>query len=202
MIHRINQLWDRLESQSRVTQWVAYALIFLVLFVIWSEVVDPISSEWASSADRYERDIQRVKAAGSLDFRSREIADVVSGVGHVTLPSEKAEGQELLLAAVNGILHDSKYRVSDDSVSIRPGSQLGRDALSGIASSQQRVSRVEADIRFSASQDHTVEIVQRLETDPAIENISTLTLQKNGDKLNVIMAVEAWVTEPKSRRDR
>ena len=54
---------ERYRELPRVWQWSVIAIIFLLAFLFWANVLTPISNNWAEQADRMEADIQRTSVA-------------------------------------------------------------------------------------------------------------------------------------------
>ncbi|MEM7228106.1 MAG: hypothetical protein AAF432_04745 [Planctomycetota bacterium] len=196
MIRQINTLWDRLDEQPRVMQWAFWALVGMVLFVIWSYFLSPIATDWAASADRITADVEKIKNADDPTLEQFEIRQVATAIGPVAVPGPEEQGKSDLNDEIIRILQDNN--ASNQSVVVRDGQRMRRGTLQGVVQSK-RIMRIDADVRFEASDADLTTILTQLESSPAVETISLVRIVKAGGPymLDVSMKLEAWVIEPR-----
>ena len=144
---------------------------------------------WADECERIE-----LALADSRQLAAGADAVAVTGAelyGPVEPPNGESEGAELMAQAVVDVVkrHGTTNFTYDAQ---RASSRLAGGATVG---GSQRLSKVSGEVQFEATPAETAKIVADLESNPAIEAVSALRIQKreNEGKVVVRLTVEAWV---------
>lgn len=151
--------------------------------------------DWSAECDRIEQAL-----SDSRQLASGADAAAVSGAelfGPVDPPSSESEGAEAMAQAVVDVVKrhattSFTYDAQRASTRLAGGASLG---------GAQRLSKVSGEVQFEASPAEAARIVSDLESNPAIEAVSALRMQKreNEGKVVVRLTVESWVyAAPKS----
>ncbi len=158
----------------------------LLLFVVWSELVSPISTSWGESADAITEQVDRVDRAASQANSQR--SNVIA-FGPLTPPSQRAPESQAMLEAVNTIM--AEYDIRDYEFNEAASAvSLGGATLRGI-------DRIKATLDFEADHEKAIEILGALEDSPELEAISNARVQvgKSARSLAVQVTIEAWIRE-------
>ena len=146
--------------------------------------------QWGSEADRIERALAE----------SRELAAEVDPVaqtgaefyGPVEPPATENDGAQAMAEAVNSVVkkHSTtgfSYDAQRASTRLAGGGPFG--------GSGDRLSRVTGEVRFEATPIEAAKVIAELESNPAIEAISALRIEKleNESRVSVRLTVESWV---------
>lgn len=144
---------------------------------------------WADECDRIETAL-----SDSRQLASGADASAVTGAelyGPVDPPSGESEGAEAMAKAVVAVVKrhgttNFTYDAQRASTRLAGGASLG---------GAQRLSKVSGEVQFEATPAETAKIIAELESDPAIEAVSGLRIQKreNEGKVVVRLTVESWV---------
>ena len=95
----------RFREMETTWQWIVGAVVFLFLFLIWAQLLEPTSTAWAETADRMEANVERTSASISLGAKSRNAAMTY---GPIELPDRKAVGSLELIEIVQGIIAEDR----------------------------------------------------------------------------------------------
>ena len=145
---------------------------------------------WSEQADRIERALAESRSlAGSDDPMARTGAELY---GPVDPPTSENDGAQAMAEAVNAVV--KKHSTSGFSYDAQRASTRLPGTVN-IGGTSDRISRVVGEVRFEATPAEAAKIISELESNPAIEAISALRIEKieNDTRLSVRMTVEAWV---------
>ena len=145
---------------------------------------------WSEQADRIQSALAESRAlANSDDPMARTGAEFY---GPVEPPSSENDGAQAMAEAVNAVV--KKHSTSGFSYDAQRASTRLPGAVN-IGGSADRVSRVSGDVRFEATPAEAAKIIAELESNPAIEAISALRIEKleNDTRVSVRLTVEGWV---------
>lgn len=169
---------------SRSGRMIIVLGIALLLIVIWSSFIAPISTSWAEASDNIAAQADRVDQAGARAAAQR--ANVVA-FGPVASPTRRDTESQDMLEAVRSIMdtHDVRdYDFNEASSAVK----VGTATLPGIE-------RIRATLDFETGDEQAIDIIAALEDSPAIEVISSARVQKgaSGRRLAVQLTIEAWI---------
>jgi hypothetical protein len=190
---------QRFREAPRAIQWLAAAGLLMLVFLVWDETTT-LADGLKRDADKLQMSIDDVHDAEALITELKVMRDLMGSVGPVEKPGSKEDGSQALTAAVNAVL--AEFDVSPDSVefSNREGQKLHRDIVKDLGGSKtlgtgsNGLGTWRGDLQFVASPAVAVSVVAALESNPAIERVQNLTIDKNGaSDLRVQLVLEAWV---------
>lgn len=185
-------LIQRFRQLPRALQWASIAVVGFALFLAWSDYLEPLRVDWASQADRIESHVKQVR---DTEHQVKEFArrrDLVSNIGPVRVPLNESEGATAFTAAVNDIL--AKHNASNPSFGDRGRSRMPRGALTTITSSERRIDRITAEVKFDARPEDAAAIIADLESSPHVEAVNSVRMTKDaGGRVKVHLTIEAWV---------
>ncbi len=175
---------DEYNRMSRGTRLIFGLGLVLVVFLLWSSLIDPVSSSWGTAADEIESQTSRVERARTQAAAQR--SNVVA-FGPLSSPAQRATESQDMLEAVNAIMTDfgvRGYKFNEATSAVK----VGGATLPGI-------DRIKATLSFEAGHEKAIEIIGALEDSPALEAISNARVQrgKSGGKLAIELTIEAWV---------
>jgi len=194
----MSEFMDRVHAWPRSTQWVFWAAVGTIAFLIWDVTVADLGASWSARANTIEVQIKEVNTPILL---TSSVKNSVSSFGNIELPRSKAEGGAAMTDAVHAIL--SLHNVKDDEYTRTKTSKMKNNAMHGIANSGQQLEAIIGDIRFEATQENILKVISDLEGSPWIDAVSDIRLtKKDGRMIRVDLSVEAWVltTSSKGRR--
>jgi hypothetical protein len=145
---------------------------------------------WSDQADRIQRALAESRSlAGSDDPMARTGAELY---GPVEPPTSENDGAQAMAEAVNAVL--KRHSTGGFSYDAQRASTRLPGSVN-IGGSADRISRVTGEVRFEASPAEAAKIISELESNPAIEAISALRIEKmeNDTRVSVRLTVEAWV---------
>lgn len=179
----------RFREMETTWQWITGAVVFLFLFLIWAQLLEPTSTAWAETADRMEADLERTSASISLGAKSRNAAMTY---GPIELPDRKAVGSLELIEIVQGIM--SSYGIKNDTFYQAQSNTIKASLLPGIANPGEKIERVKGELDFTTTPDKAIAIISELERHPGIESITNIRIDKSGNKeVRTRLSIEAWV---------
>lgn len=180
---------ERFRGLEPVWQWILGATVFLLVFLIWAQVLEPTGTAWAETANRMESDLDRTSSSISLDAQSRNAAMTY---GSILLPDRKADGSLELIEIVQSIL--SNHGVKNDTFYQSQSNAIKASVLPGIARAGEKIERIKGELDFSSTPANAIQIISELETHPGIEGISNIRIDKAGNKqVRTRISLEAWV---------
>ena len=173
------------EKMSRSSRLIFGLGIVLVVFLLWSSIIDPVSAGWSDAADNIAAQTARVEKAASQTAAQR--SNVVA-FGPLASPLQRSTESQDMLEAVNAIMSEFAvrgYEFDEASSAVK----VGGSSLPGI-------DRIKATLGFEAEHEKAIEIIGAIEDSPAIEAISNARVQRSkvgGRKLAIELTIEAWV---------
>ena len=183
---------QQLHQKPRVVQWSVYALLALLLFLVWDQVAWPQTNIWKQRADAIQNDVRQVKASQELREQFKSLHSQITAIGAVKLPGDKARRNSAVQNSVNEIL--GKYSVSEQSLVITDG-RVSKGTLKNI-SGIRRLGAIKGELQFTATPDVATSIIAALESDENIEFISVVRFIKaQGRRIKVKLTLEAWVID-------
>lgn len=184
-------LFDRFRTMPRIVQWGAYIAIGIVVFLIWSDYIAPVSREFKERADEIAADVRTVRDTAAMDRQIRAHEDIIRGVGVVQKPRPASQGEIALNQAVNEVV--GEFTVTNYSYSMRVQGSLSAGALPGLTGGL-RPQLLTGDLKFNATPDVTMAIIAKLESHPEIESLSTVRISRiAGRRVSAHIMLEAWV---------
>ena len=195
----MQSIWQMYRELPRAAQWGVAALVGVVLFLVWNDVVLSLTGQLNREADRLLAEYD--KAAGNEQRLKnlRAVQDVVRGLGEVARPGREAAAEAAFNSTVNSVL--KQFTVSNDSFNYGGGRPMKRGTLSKIVPSGFEVRSVSGDLRFDATPAEAVAIIAELENSSDIEAINNvrITKQSAGGKVTVDLTLEAWIIAKTTR---
>ena len=173
------------EKMSRSSRLIFGLGIVLVVFLLWSSLIDPVSAGWSDAADNIAAQTARVEKAASQTAAQQ--SNVVA-FGPLASPLQRSTESQDMLEAVNAIMSEFAvrgYEFDEASSAVR----VGGSSLPGI-------DRIKATLGFEAEHEKAIEIIGAIEDSPAIEAISNARVQQSkvgGRVLAIELTIEAWV---------
>jgi hypothetical protein len=187
----ISQSVDRFRQLPPLVQWAVSAAVALIVFLVWSDYIQPKISELNAEARTYEEQIERLRRADRLAGEIHQLRDTIRAVGEVQPPRTPSQGEAALHNAINELT--TQHYASNVTFNMRPGGTLPRGALSELTGGAQ-AERLTARVNFEASPNDAMAIIAGLESRPEIETITSAHLTRaSGRRLSVVLNVEAWV---------
>jgi type II secretory pathway component PulM len=187
----ISRAQSEFERMSRSSRLIFGLGIVLIIFLLWSSVIDPISAGWNDAADDIATQTARVEKATSQAAAQR--SNVVA-FGPLASPLQRSTESQDMLEAVNAIMSEFAvrgYEFDEASSAVK----VGGSSLPGI-------DRIKATLGFNAEHEKAIEIIGGIEDSPAIEAISNARVQRSkvgGRVLAIELTIEAWVRGGKRR---
>jgi type II secretory pathway component PulM len=187
----ISRAQSEFERMSRSSRLIFGLGIVLIIFLLWSSVIDPISAGWNDAADDITTQTARVEKAASQAATQR--SNVVA-FGPLASPLQRSTESQDMLEAVNVIMSEFSvrgYKFTENSSAVK----VGGSSLPGI-------DRIKATLGFDAEHEKAIEIIGAIEDSPAIEAISNARVQRSkvgGRVLAIELTIEAWVRGGKRR---
>lgn len=186
--------YDALPGRQRLA---VAALGCLLAWFVLDEFVWSIARGWAAESAQIEQ---------ALDRGSRRSASVttdlrrsVATFGPVDPPGPAATGREELARAIDGVLR--AHKVNGYSYEARTGQRV-KDADASMLGGA--IDRLQAEVKFEVGADELPSLVAGLESDPVIDGISALRLERvdQGRKVKVQATIESWVLSAGGRSQR
>ncbi len=187
----ISRAQSEFERMSRSSRLIFGLGIVLIIFLLWSSVIDPISAGWNDAADDIATQTARVEKATSQAAAQR--SNVVA-FGPLASPLQRSTESQDMLEAVNAIMSEFAvrgYEFDEASSAVKVG-----------GSSLRGIDRIKATLGFDAEHEKAIEIIGAIEDSPAIEAISNARVQRSkvgGRVLAIELTIEAWVRGGKRR---
>ena len=154
------------------------------------------SWSWARSWNAQADHIQKIISDSAQIIADSDTA-VLAGpelYGLVNPIAGESEGAESMAKAVVEIV--KKYSTTNFSYD----AQRASTRIPGLSASGDKISKVSGELQFECSPDIFSKIVADIESNPAIESISSIRIQRKEaeKKLVVRMTVDSWVIPSKS----
>ncbi len=187
-----NPTLSKIRSLSPAGRYGVMALVMLVAYV----AVDSWSWSWARSWNAQADHIEKILAD------SAEITANSGGVpslgpetfGPVMPMGGESEGAQAMATAIVEII--KKYSTANFSYD----AQRASTRLSGLSITGEKIAKISGELQFECSVDVFSKIVADIESNSAIESISSIRLQRKDaeKKIVVRMTVDSWVIPGKS----
>lgn len=192
--------WQQFRTLPRAIQWLSFALLAVVMYIVVNDYVWALSRDWNAKADTIE---SQVRDAGNIKMRelqARTLEPVVVALGPVELPLKQTPSGEALNAAWTEI--KSKYRSVTDERFDAKGAATVSNVLTRIMPPGTKIDRISAELRFDATVGDAISIIADLESRPEVESISTVRITKLPPikKVRVNLTIDAWVISEGKRR--
>jgi hypothetical protein len=183
---------EGLMNMQRALRWATLAALGLVVFLIWSELVQPIAAELNVKADRIENNVREIRSV-ERDIRTLNAKQgLVTAIGPVRAPATVAEGLNQFNEVVLDVLQ--KNGAVNANFSSRSRGKLPKSALTSVTSPGERIDRLVGDVKFDATPRSAVAIISQLESSPYVEAINGVRIVKDtGGKVKVTLTIEAWL---------
>ncbi len=171
--------------------WQLGSLLVLVVIsiLVAQEHVWPTAERWNNDANAIERTLSNAR---SLERGlPPSIERIAVALGPIEVPRSAAPGATRLEETVGRIC--LRYGLVP-KIDARTGSRLPPNSpLSAMAGG--RVDRLVCEMEFTADPDRLIAVIQDLESEPEIESIADLRLDRidDGPDLDVKIVVEAWI---------
>jgi hypothetical protein len=192
VIESINGLWDRLDALPRATRWAVYAMLGLVLFLIWSSYVEPKRVELSQAADEIVNDVKELRDFDATTLSDRNINTVAITIGEVESPGSAIDGSLTMQKKIIDFLE--KYNATVNDVSVRGGNKMKSGMLPKNVRNK-RMKTMDGDISFEAVAEDVTKIIADIESSPSIKRITQVRMVKAAAarSLTVSLKFEAWV---------
>jgi len=174
----------------RSARWLAFTVIFTVLFFAWHSLCGSLIDEWNTAADDIESQVAAIRGSSAIANDLRRDRDAVIAIGDVSLPGGEKDGRDAMSEAVTQVMGDLKYSYSLSG----SGGRLPQDISRKIVRGSWRLSRLTCELKFDATPADAIQIVSAFEAHPDIEAVSSVRLKKTSDgKVTVRLGLESWV---------
>ncbi|MEE2908465.1 MAG: hypothetical protein VX527_11625 [Planctomycetota bacterium] len=190
--------YDRFQELPRSMQWVALAAIFLFAFLIWAKLIQPTAQGWSDRADQIEVNLQRLKGESAVPS---DIRNAAIGFGDLKLPDRKQQGSLQLAQHVQQLLESRG--IKNDSFTMQRPTPISASKSSGLTPGNEKLERLKVELDFQSKPSVAADIISEMESDPAIEAISAVKLdrEENG-VVRVRLTLESWVRAGRGGRGR
>jgi hypothetical protein len=191
------ELRMRYDALPRNRQWLVLGALVLVGYLAVDELVWSFARNWASQSEQIEAALDRgAKRASTV---STDLRRSVATFGPIDPPGPAAPGREELARAIDDVMR--KHKAGGYSYEARNGQRV-KDPDSGILG--PAIDRLQADVKFEILDTELPKLVADLESNPVIDGITSLRLQKNDQnrKITVQATIEAWVLSAGGRGGR
>ena len=184
-------IWQRFRQLPRAIQWAAYAAAGTFLFIGVSDYVWPLAEDWNQKAARIELKVQSVREGQEIASHLLRMRNPVVAHGSIQIPDEAGEGGPALDAAVAAVMNRHSIRHTYD----RRAPVRLKGSLATITGGQNAAQSISAELRFEASPEDAVAVIEELESSPDIEAISNVRITRitGARRLKVQLTLEAWV---------
>lgn len=169
-----------------------------LLFVFMDDYTWGYAREWMRRGDQLESLLKR--GAARQAALPKEIERAAIAFGSVEVPSDEATTSQSLAKAINGILRT--HHIANSGYESLSGGKLPSSAMPAVAGAGRRLERIRGQVSFDADADEVAPILADLESDPAIDGIYSLRLNKVPDtrKVTVKLVIESWALSSRDAR--
>ena len=189
-------LVDRFLEWPMLWRIASAGVCILMAVLVAQDYVWPTADAWNNEADRIARTIEKGRNLdGTIDRRIKRIA---TALGPIEVPRSASPGATRLEETVGNILEENGL---DPKIDARTGSRLASSSpISEVAGG--RVQRLVCELEFITDPDTLIAVLRELESEPEIESISNLRLERidDGPSLEISLSVEAWVVPTQGGR--
>ena len=182
-----NPTLAQIRSLPPAGRYVVIALALLAAYFAVDSWSWSWARQWNADADRIEKILN-----DSAEIAANSESAPSTGpetFGPVFPIGSESEGAQSMATAVVEIV--KKYSTTNFSYD----AQRSSARLSGVSAGGEKIAKVSGELQFECSADVFSKIVADIESNPAIESISSIRLQRKEaeKKLNVRMTVDTWV---------
>jgi hypothetical protein len=189
---------DRYEQLPRSTRWIVLATAFLLVYLLWSQVLQPTAASWSSKADTIETHLAVLKGNAGVPT---DVRHATVGFGNLELPNSKKVGSSELVRKVQSILE--AHGIKNDKFTMGRSTPIQTARSIGLTAGNLKLERIKGEVDFETTPKIAIKIISAMEAEPAIEAISSLKLDRTQDeKVKIRMTIEAWVRAGRSRSGR
>jgi hypothetical protein len=184
-------LFERFARLPRFAQLGIAAGLALVVYLVWSDYISPVTHSLRERANAIQEDVRIVRESGRIERELERMRPAILALGPVQVPRDGATGGEAMHIAVNEVL--GAHQVSNIAFSFSQRGGLGRTKLASIVGGRQ-VQVLAGVLQFDAAPDVAARVIAELESRREIETISQLQMNRiAGRRVNVRLTLEAWV---------
>lgn len=189
---------ERFQELPRAMRWVVLAAVFLVAFLFWAKLIQPTAQGWSDRADRMESELHDLKTDSGVPT---DIRDATIGYGDLQLPDRKQQGSLQLAQHVQQLLEE--HGIKNDSFTMQRPTPINAAKSSGLTPGNEKLERLKCELDFQTQPNVAADIISAMESDPAIEAISTVKLDREGSGMvRVRLTIESWVRAGRGGRRR
>jgi hypothetical protein len=188
---------DRFAALPRSVHWLLYAVIAVVIFLVWDTVIGEITADLNRKADRIEEQVRTVRESRHDAQRLRGPQEnLIVGFGPVEAPATPNESSKSLGDLVVAVL--AAHGVSKEKLDLGGGATLPRDVSRSILAhsrqfSDRRLKTVTGTLAFDATPDKAIAIIRDFEEHPEVEAVTKVQFKKSsGGRVTVNLELEAW----------
>jgi hypothetical protein len=182
---------DRFRRMPRAIQWLAAAGGIAIVALVYLDMQE-LRGRWDKQARSIEDRVTTVRKG--IGPTPAPLEETIASVGAIDLPTDEGTGGEALARIVNEL--SNQYRLGTSAnFQIRPDRKLPADVLPQLG----RLGTIKCDFAFESSPEDATAIIAKLESDPAVECVRSMRMNKSGSrKVKVRLVLEAWVTSTAS----
>ncbi|MSR33674.1 MAG: hypothetical protein EXS12_02565 [Phycisphaerales bacterium] len=191
-----NPTLARIRSLPTASRYGLIAVGILAAYI----AINSWSWSWARSWNAQADHIQKILADSQriIDDSAMTVHSGPELYGLVNPIASESEGAESMAKAVVEIV--KKYSTTNFSYD----AQRASTRISGLSTTGEKISKVSGELQFECSPDTFSKIVADIESNPAIESISSIRVhRKEAEKKIVVrMTVDSWVIPSKSMNSK
>lgn len=189
---------DRFNDLPRSMQWIAFATVLLIGFLLWANLIQPTAAGWHEESNEIERNLVRLNKSDSIPT---DIRQATIGYGELQLPDRKQQGSLELAEHVQQLLEE--YGISDNKFRMTASSPLNASKSAGLTRGNDKIERLKGEVEFSTKPSIAIDIISAMESDPAIDAISSIKLDRESlGNIRVRIQIESWVRASRGGRRR
>ncbi len=196
---RFETAWHSYRQLPRAAQWGLAALVGVILFLVWNDLILRVTGNWNRAAETMMAKVEQAAGGDQRRQSLRVLRQAVLGLGVVEKPGPEAAAENALNDVINDVL--KRHTVSEDSFSYRGPSKMRRGTLSRVIGPGERVERISGELRFESTPQQAIDIVATLESSRWIDAIGTLRMTRLAGtrKIRVDLTVEALIVSAERR---
>ena len=192
-------LITRVQAMPRAIQWLLLALVGLGLFLLWDNVIRPVTEGFDGTSMRIEAQLAEVRAGREVtrSLRAPDMRKAVISLGPVAAP----QSIDTVSGQLNTLVSESlkKHGATNPNFSARTRGKLPNNALTSIRQGG-RIDRYTIDLKFDATPQAAAGVISDIESSPAVHSINSIRLVRDsGGKVKVALTFEAWALESKGK---
>lgn len=183
------RVYAAFDALPRIGKWIAAALALLVVSQVFRLVIQPVTSDLNTRADRAA---QLLKAAST---RAEELPEDVAGravvFGPNAVPGRDITEKERFSNAIAAIM--KKHGVADAyGFDARPLALSG-DILPRVAAQfGGSMGRTAAELKFSGSPETVSKVIADIDASPFVDAITDVRLTYKDRRVSAVLSIERW----------